>query len=164
MKLDIRRAKPSDAQAVANFVSRATGGRVAADPSAVMQRLGAKGLWIAEVSPGQIVGLAGWRAEDLVARIDDFLVFPADLQDTVGKQLLADIEQAASELQCEISLFFIPKKISPASVGFYKSCGYSLVQEDRLPKSWQEALDEAKKQGRFALMKRLRSDRVVRPI
>ncbi len=164
MTFQVRRAKPEDAQAIANFVSRATGGRVAANASAVMGRLGSKGLWLAQDQTGRIVGLAGWRAEDLVARIDDFLIHPTSLRDTAGKQLLADIEDAARELQCEISLFFIPEQISPASVGFYKSCGYGLIDMDRLPRSWQDAVDEAKEQGRFPLMKRLRQDRVVRPI
>lgn len=164
MEFKVRRARSDDTKTIAEFVSRATGGRVAASVPAVMSRLGSKGLWIAENPSGQIVGLAGWRAEDLVARIDDFLIYPTSLRDTAGKKLLEDIEEAARELQCEISLFFIPKQISPASVGFYKSCGYGLIDMDRLPRSWQEAVDEAKAQGRYPLMKRLRSDRVVRPI
>ncbi len=84
------RARPSNAEAVADFVARATGGRVSVDSQSVLERFGVKGLWLVGDADGQIVGLSGWRAENLIARIDDFLIFPLELYASAGRLLVID--------------------------------------------------------------------------
>jgi N-acetylglutamate synthase-like GNAT family acetyltransferase len=158
------RAKPSDAPAVAEFVKTATYGRVAVTPQTVVDRFGAKGLWLVQDHHGKIVGLSGWRAENLIARADDFLVFPPELYASAGKVLMGAIEQAAQELQCEVCMLFVPLQAAPNVVAFYESCGYQRPELDDLPRVWQETTHEATQQGRYVMIKKLREDLVVRPI
>jgi N-acetylglutamate synthase-like GNAT family acetyltransferase len=129
-----------------------------------MERFGAKGLWLAWDVDGVIVGLAGWRAENLVARIDDFLVHPLELYPTAGKALVERIERAARELQCEVSMVFLPLRASPTLIGFYESCGYKRPETEGLPRVWQETVQEAMERGRYIMMRQLREDLVMRPM
>jgi N-acetylglutamate synthase-like GNAT family acetyltransferase len=158
------RAKPSDAEAIAEFVGAATRGRVSVAPQSIMDRFGAKGLWLVRSDEGQIVGLAGWRAENLIARVDDFLIFPHDLYPTAGKVLVQRIEEAAQELQCEVSMFFVPSRASAILVRFYQDCGYKRPELEGLPRVWQETAQEAEERGRYVMMRRLREDLVLRPM
>lgn len=160
----VYRAKPSDAEAVADFVTRATGGRVFVDPQSVLERFGVKGLWLVRDADGQIVGLAGWRAENLVARIDDFLIFPAELYASAGKLLVESIEREAQELQCEVGMFFVPLRAAPQVVAFYESYGYARPELEGLPRVWQATAQEATEQGRYVMVKQLREDLVLRPM
>ncbi len=129
-----------------------------------MDRFGAKGLWLVRDATGQIVGLAGWRAENLVARIDDFLIYPYVHFASAGKMLVESIENAANELQCEVCMLFVPLRASPAVIRFYETCGYERPELEGLPRVWQDTVQEATDQGRYILMKKLREDLVVRPI
>jgi N-acetylglutamate synthase-like GNAT family acetyltransferase len=158
------RAKPSDADAIVDFVTRATRGRVSVARQSVLERFGAKGLWLVRDEGGELVGLAGWRAENLVARVDDFLVFPPELYAAAGKPLLEAIEQAAQELQCEVSMICVPVRASGRLVGFYQSCGYQRTEPEGLPRVWQETIKEVSEQGRYVMLRQLREDLVLRPM
>lgn len=161
----VYRARPSDAGAIADFVSRATRGRVSVDRQSVLQRFGIKGIVLAWNAGGQVVGLAGWRAENLIARIDDFLIFPPELHVTAGRLLVEDIEEAAQELQCEVSMFFVPQRAAPGLIAFYRSCGYERPDDpEGLPRTWKETIKEAEGQGRYVMLKQLRQDLVLRPM
>ncbi len=161
---EIVRAKPSDAADIARFVHEATLGRVSVAPQAVMDRFSIKGLWLVRNTSGKIVGLSGWRAENLIARVDDFLVFPHALYPTAGKALLDAIEEEARELQCEVCMIFVPLRAASSAVNFYRSCGYRRPESEGLPRVWLETVEEATEQGRYIMMKQLREDLVTRPI
>ena len=158
------RARPSNAKAIAEFVTMATRGRVSVGAESVLERSGTKGLWVVRDAEGWIVGIAGWRAENLIARIDDFLVFPPEMYTTAGRLLMESLEAAAEELQCEVSMLFVPLHASPVVIGFYESCGYERPELDALPRVWQETVQEATEQGRYIMLKRLRENLVMRPI
>lgn len=158
------RAKPADAQAIADFVAQATGGRVTPPAESVLDRFTIKGLLLVRDTEGQIVGLAGWRAENLVARIDDFLIFPFELYPAAGQALVEHIEEAAQELQCEVCMLFVPFPASPTLLRFFESCGYRRTEVEGLPRVWYETAQEALEQGRYIIMRQLREDLVLRPI
>jgi N-acetylglutamate synthase-like GNAT family acetyltransferase len=160
----VARAKPSDAEAVAAFVSGATRGRVSVPAHSVLERFGAKGLWLVRDATGAIVGLAGWRAENLVARIDDFLVFPLELYATAGASLVESIEAAAQELQCEVSMVFLPLQASPTLTAFFERRGYIRPEMEGLPGAWRETVQEAMERNRYIMMRQLREDLVMRPM
>jgi len=160
----VYRAKPRDAEAIADFVAAATRGRVEIPAESVLDRFTVKGLLLARDADGQIVGLAGWRAENLVARIDDFLIFPFDLYPSAGKALVERIEKTAQELQCEVCMLFVPLGASPTLVRFYESCGYKRTEAEGLPRVWNETIQEASEQGRYIMLRQLREDLVLRPI
>lgn len=160
----VSRARPSDAEAITEFVAQATRGRVAVDPLSVLERFGTKGLVLARNANGEIVGLAGWRAENLVAQIDDFLVFPPGLYESAGRSLVDSIENAAQELQCEVCMILVPPRASPRLISFYQSCGYERAESEQLPRVWQQTVQEAEEVGRFIMLRQLREDLVRRPI
>jgi hypothetical protein len=145
-------------------VVRVTRGRISVDRHSVMERFGIKGLWLVHDASGQLVGLAGWRAENLVARIDDFLIFPPTLYASAGKLLVEALEEAARELQCEASMFFVPARTAPGVVAFYESCGYERPELEGLPRVWQQTAKEATEGGRYVMLKQLREDLVLRPM
>jgi N-acetylglutamate synthase-like GNAT family acetyltransferase len=163
-EITVRRASVGDANRVAAFVNQAWQGRAGVDRRAVLERLGSVGFLLAE-RDGNLVGMLGWQVENLVVRVTDFLVWPAYEGAAAGQALFASMEQAAKELQCEVAILFLPRSIPPQMVEFLKTLGYTSQVVASLSQAWREAAYE----GRLgnddpAFVKRLRTDRVLRPI
>lgn len=160
----MRRAGIGDAEKVAAFVNRAWRGRAIVDKEAVLERVGNVGFLLAE-RDGELVGMLGWQVENLVVRVFDFLVWPAYEGAAAGRPLFASMEQAAKELQCEVALLFLPRSVSPPTVEFCKTLGYTPHVVASLPQAWREAAYEGRlKDDDKVFIKRLRADRVLRPI
>ena len=163
LEIKVRRAKARDAELIAAFVNRALQGQAMIDRLAVIQRLGSVGFLLAERN-GELLGLLGWQAENLVARVTDFLVWPSSERVPAGRPLLAAMEQAAGELQCEAVLLFQRPSDDAQVLEFWKTFGYEPRMVADLPKVWQEAAREALSgDDRTVLVKQLRDRRVVRP-
>ena len=90
LDITIRRAKASDAERIANFVNHALQD-TAIGRQSVIERLGGVAFLLAELE-GELVGVIGWRVENLVARVTDFLVRPARIRYEVGRDLFAAME------------------------------------------------------------------------
>jgi N-acetylglutamate synthase-like GNAT family acetyltransferase len=133
-------------------------------PENVLEHFGKAGLLLAE-RDGQVIGLLGWRAENLIARITDFLIYPARLREDAGQALLASMEQTAHELQCEATVLLVTTRITSKLVSFWEKFDFELREVANLPRPWQEVAREI---GLDAddqmLIKQLRQDRVVRPL
>ena len=76
--IHVRRARPSDIDRIAAFVISAYSDTRAITREDVLAHFGEAGLTIAE-SNSELIGLIGWQAENLVARVTDLLVSPANL-------------------------------------------------------------------------------------
>lgn len=161
-KLMVRRARPIDAAPMAELVSAATRGRLRATEDDVLDRLGARGFFVAIAE--SLVGFAGWTAENLVARVEDFVVHPIDMRPTAGRELLNAVEDAARELQCEAALLLVAREASTAAVTFFESCGYAYKLFDDLPEAWRESAGAVQSEDRFVMVKQLRADLVRQPI
>ena len=161
-EIKVRRAKLSDATAIASFLSDATHGRITADRAQVQERLGAKGFFLAQTT--RIVGLAGMRVENLVARIEEFITHPPSLRAVAGKALLDNIESEANRLNCEVVLLFIHVDASPAAYEFYQQCGYQEQEISTWPPAWTASAEEFGGADRFVMAKRLREELVTQPI
>ena len=102
--------------------------------------------------------------ENLVARVLDLYLDPKAHADKALPVLVAEVERASGDLQCEASLIFPPMEL----VGFdsvWKGLGY----ERRTPESlgiqaWTDAALESMPKGSALFFKQLRTDRVLRPI
>lgn len=162
-KLMVKRARPVDAAGIAGLVSAATDGRLSVTEDEVIDRLGARGFFVAHDS-GAVVGLAGWTAENLVARIEDFVVHPIDLRPTAGRELLNAVEDAARELQCEAVLVLLARSVSTTAVTFFESAGYAYKPLADMPEAWSESAKVILSDDCFVLVKQLRSDLVRQPI
>lgn len=163
-EITVRRAKPGDAGKIVAFVNRAWRGRLAIDETAVTERFGSVGFLLAEQGD-TLIGMLGWRAENLVVKLTDFLVGSVSERIAVGQALLAEMERAADELQCEVALLFLPRPAPPALVEFYEALGYEPQLVADLTKAWREAARESRlEENDTVLMKKLREKRVLRPM
>jgi len=161
-EIKVRRAKLTDATAIASFLSDATHARIAVDRTQVQERLGAKGFFLAQTT--RIVGIASMRVENLVARVEDLIVHPVSLRPVVGKALLQSVEAEANRLNCEVVLLFVHVDASPAAYEFYQSCGYEEQEMANWPQAWMDSAAEFGGADRFVMAKRLREQLVTRPI
>ena len=78
--------------------------------------------------------------------------------------MMAEVERASSDLQCEASLVFPPMEL----VGFdsvWKQVGYERRSPETLGvQAWTDAAIESMPKGSALFFKQLRTDRVLRPI
>lgn len=159
--IKVRRVRPDDAGGIGNFLAQATHGRLVVPYEEVVERLGNKAFFLAQSD--QIVGLAGWSAENLVARIDDLVIHPASMRPSIGRALFEAIEKEAQKLECEVMLLFVPTTSSAAAVTFYESFGFHRRMVDDIPVPWQQAVEEFDVENSFVMAKQLR-ELVVKPI
>jgi dephospho-CoA kinase len=161
--LSLQRGKPRDAQKIADLITRLSKGKQTMTKDQAMEAFGEKAFLLLQMDT-ELVGIAGWQVENLVARTLDLYL---DLKAPADKALpliLAEVERASSDLQCEASLIFPPMEL----VGFdtvWKQLGY----ERRAPESlgvqaWTDSAMEAMPKGGALFFKQLRTDRVLRPI
>jgi len=163
-EITVRRGKMSDAGKIAAFVNRARQGHPEINEQAVIARFRNVGFLLAE-QDGNLVGMLGWRIENLVVQVSDFLAWPAQERIAVGRALLSEMERAATELQCEAVLLSLPRPSPPDLVEFCEAFGYVPKTVASLPKAWQEAAHEARiGDDEAILMKQSRPNHVLRPL
>ncbi len=159
--LKVRRARPDDAGAIGNFLSKATRGRLVVPYDTVVERLGSKAYFLA--TQDQIMALAGWRAENLVGRIDDLVVYPGSARPTAGRALFEQIEKEARKLECEVLLLYVPVVAAQSAIIFYQSLGFARRLMDDIPVPWRQAAEEFPGSSHFVMAKQLR-ELVTKPI
>lgn len=159
--IKVRRARSDDAGAIGNFLSKATHGRLVVPYEVVVARLGTKAYFLA--TQDEIVALAGWRAEDLVGRIEDLVIFPSQVRPTAGRALFEQIEQEARKLECEVLLLYVPVSVAGSAVVFYQSLGFSRRLVEDIPVPWRQAAEEFPGESHFVMAKQLR-ELVTKPI
>ena len=161
--LSLQRGKPRDSQKIADLITRLSKGKRAMSKDEVMEAFGDKAFLLVQMDT-ELVGIAGWQVENLVARTLDLYLDPKAPTDKALPLTLAEVERASGDLQCEASLVFPPIEL----VGFdavWKQMGY----ERRTPESlgvqaWTDAATESMPKGGSLFFKQLRTDRVLRPI
>ena len=159
----IARGRPRDSAAIAELVTRLSGGAHRVSQEDVMAAFGEKAFMLLQMG-GKNVGVAGWQVENLVARTTEFFIDPA-VQIEKGLKILVDeVERASTDLQCEASLLFLPQDLA-AMQAVWKQLGY----EPRTPHSlgvqaWADAAIESAPPNTALFFKQLRQDRVLRPI
>jgi dephospho-CoA kinase len=159
----LHRGKPRDAQKIAELVTRLSRGKRAMNSEEVMEAFGDKAFMLLQLD-NELVGLAGWQVENLVARTTDLYLDPRASPEKALPLLLTEVERASSDLQCEASLVFPPMEL----VGFdsvWKHIGYERRSPDTLGvQAWTDAAIESMPKGSALFFKQLRTDRVLRPI
>lgn len=161
-ELVIRRGSPSEAANIAAFLNRMQGSTLArAD---VLHRFGQKAYMLSYVDQ-QIVGLIGWQVENLIARVDELVFAPGAPIEQAVPALIEAVESSANDLQSEIALVFLPDSALPQVRQLMLASGY----EERTPADlrvpdWREAAEESAPPGATMVFKRLRADRVLKPI
>jgi dephospho-CoA kinase len=160
--LEIDRAKPLQAQEIADFINRMSG-TTGLSRMDVMAAFGEKAFMML-YADDQIAGVVGWQVENLVARIDEiWLEGTLDLSKAL-KALVEVIENSSKELQAEALLAFVDPE-QAADTTIWQPMGYQILTIPQLEvNAWQEAARESQPPDTLILFKQLRIDRILRPI
>ena len=159
----LQRGKPRDSHKIAELMTRLSKGKRAMTNDEVMEAFGDKAFLLLQME-SELVGVAGWQVENLVARTTDLYLDPKATADKALPLIMAEVERASSDLQCEASLVFPPMEL----VGFdsvWKQVGYERRAPETLGvQAWTDAAFESMPKGSALFFKQLRTDRVLRPI
>lgn len=159
----VTRAKPQQAQEIADAIFRLSNSRRKMNREDVMALFGEKAFLLIKIGE-KIYGVVGWRVENLVARVDDFYLEKTLQFDNAIKQVVAEIENASRELQCEATLLFLPPEMT-LHREVWHSLGYQEASiQDLGVRAWQEAAIESMPAGSVLWFKRLREDLVLKPV
>ena len=159
----LQRGKPRDAAKIAELVTRLSKGKQTMNQEEVMEAFGDKAFLLL-LMENELVGLAGWQVENLVARTTDLFLDHKVPADKALPLMIHEVERASGDLQCEAALIFPPIDL----VGFdsvWKQLGYERRSPDGLGvQAWEDAALESMPKGSALFFKQLRTDRVLRPI
>jgi dephospho-CoA kinase len=161
--LSLQRGKPRDSQKIADLITHLSKGKRAMSKDEVMEAFGDKAFLLLQMG-NELVGMAGWQVENLVARITDLYLDLKVAPDKALPLIMAEVERASGDLQCEASLVFPPMEL----VGFdsvWKHIGYERRSPETLGvQAWTDAANESMPKASALFFKQLRTDRVLRPI
>lgn len=159
----VKRGMPSNAEEIAGVINEFTGKNVGKVD--VMMAFGQKSYLLATDAGDATVGLAGWQVENLITCVDELYIKDTSDASKVVYALIRAIEEASQSLQSEVSFIFLPGSATKAVTEPFLSSGYenTTVKEIKIP-AWREAVQEFMSEGQNILTKRLRKDRVLKPI
>lgn len=159
----VRRGMPTNAENIAQFISRTTGRSTSRMD--VMMAFGQKSYLIAQDLNERVLGLVGWQVENLITRVDEFYLIPGVNPTPVVQELLTAIEQASKDLQSEVGYIFLPANTTPDTLQTFAKNGYerTSIEQIKIP-AWREAVQELSDSSLLILTKKLREDRVLKPI
>ena len=162
-ELSVKRARPDQADQIADLLNRLSEGKRAVSKEDVMEAFGEKAYLFLYMG-GKISGLVGWQVENLVARTNEVYLESGIPMVEAMKILMDEVELASKQLQCEASLVFLPSDIDKDEQ-VWKDLGYEHRTIDGLSvRAWQDAARESMPTDTILFFKQLRIDRVLRPI
>lgn len=163
-RLRVRRAQRSDLKEIATLIADATQGKRHMDETQMMERFFSKGYFLADAG-GQLLGIMGLHAENLIATVDDCIVRSATLWPIVGKALLEAVEEDARQLSCEVILAFLHPDAGPMATLLFERHGFARQQVNELSiKMWREAAEQYAGDGSVLMVKRLLDHQIMKPI
>jgi dephospho-CoA kinase len=159
----IERARPNDAAEIAAFLNLHRVRNTSISASDIMAVFGEKAFLLLRVGD-KLSGLVGWQVENLVSRTDEVHLDPSlPITDSM-RNILDKVERSSRDLQCEVSLLFLPPKLARRE-DIWRGLGYEIRTIESLGiRAWQEAAQESMPHGSVLLFKQLRKDRVLRPV
>lgn len=111
------------------------------------------------------VGLVGFLVENLVTRVDEFIVIDRAPVAPVAKALIDAIERASRDLQSEVGFVFLPEGEDQEVIQTFIEQEYEKQElEDIKVPAWREAAREARPDGAMIFSKKLRAERVLKPL
>jgi len=160
--VEIKRGTPKNAEMIAQFINAATGKHLGRMD--VMAAFGEKSYLLAE-SGGRTLGLAGFQVENLITRMDEFLLTPDAPVDVVAPPLIRAVEDASKELQSEVGFVYLPMNGTASVLQAFVNNGYERmeVEQIKIP-SWREAAAESQPPNTLIMAKKLRAERVLKPL
>lgn len=162
--LAIERGGPGDAQKIADFINEMRKDGKVLTSTDVLMAFGQKAYFLA-TSTGMVVGLAGWQVENLITTVDEFYLRSGVPPTRIVAGLIDHIEDASAQLQSEVSFLFVANDLPGDTVQHFIDAGYEAGNvEDVKVQVWREAASALQPPDTRMLTKRLREDRVLKPI
>jgi dephospho-CoA kinase len=160
--LDIIRGMPKNADQIAQIVRQRTGKQM--ERQDVLMSFGQKSYMMA-MANNEPVGIVGFLVENLITRVDELLVIERAPLQPVASALVQAVERASRELQSEVGYIFVPEKDAPEMVQVLLQEGYEAQQlEDIKILAWREAARESRPDSALIFSKKLRAERVLKPL
>lgn len=160
--LDIVRGMPKNADQIAQLIRQQTGKALTRQD--VLMAFGQKSYMLA-LANGELVGLVGFLVENLVTRVDELIVIDRAPVQPVASALVQAVERASRELQSEVGYIFISEKDTQGMAQVLTQEGYEAQQIDEIKvPAWREAAREARPDGSAIFAKKLRAERVLKPL
>lgn len=162
-ELKVERGRPRHSPEIATLLNRLDKKGHPLETGDIMAAFGEKAFLLLRLDQ-QLRGLIGWQVENLVARTTDIVIDPVlPVQQTLPI-LIREMERASQDLQCEASLIFVTPSLARHE-GVWRDLGYVRSAADNLDvQAWQDAAKESMRAGSVLFFKKLREDRVLRPI
>ena len=160
--IKVRKARLSDAERIADFVNSAYTDRQVSQMD-VAERFSQVGFLLAE-QRRKIVGLAGWRVENLVVCLTDFLIAPGVDRMSTGRALVVAMEKEGQFLQAEAAFLFLPANPSRELVAYWEQLAYTRKTITELPKAWRETAHEWNPKATEAMIKQIREELIRKPM
>ncbi len=162
-EVTIQRARPRDADEIARLITQMSHSKRKPKREDIMAAFGEKAFLLLKVN-GRSLGMVGWKVENLVARTDDIYIDSSLLFADAIRILMDEVERVSRELQCEISLLFLPTELSNQESALLAH-GYKQRSVQNLGvRAWEEAALESMPTRSMMFFKQLRKDRVLRPV
>jgi hypothetical protein len=146
--------------AVLLLIQRASGGAVRMKRAELLMALSERSYLIAQEKT-EINMVVGWSTHSTTAvAIDQIYAYPAQAALSSGPAVLAEIEESARQLICEIVLAYLSPD-TPAPVHqLLERSGYRALRPRELRRAWQEVIEETQPAGTRLLGKVLRDVRI----
>lgn len=159
----ITRGKPGDSAEITALINRVENRRDPLTVGDIMEGFSEKAYLLLHVD-STLKAVAGWQVENLVARTTELVIDPSLPIDKAVTALIEEMERASRDLQCEVSLVFTPPKLGRLEL-LWKDLGYTHIKPESLfVEAWKDAVRESMPPETVLLFKKLREDRVMRPI
>ncbi len=162
-ELRIVRGSPGNSDEIAALFNRLTNNNHQYTRTDIMEAFGEKAFLVLKAGE-KSVGVIGWQVENLVARTTDLLLEKVLPAEKAVPLMISEMEKASRELQCEASLVFLEPEIAKKE-RIWADLGYERRSPQNLGvMAWREAALDSMPDGTVLLFKKLRMDRILRPI
>lgn len=163
LHVSIKRGMPTHAESIAAFVTAISGKPT--NRMDVMLSFGNKSFLLAHDQNEDILGLMGWQVENLITRCDELVLKPTVPVKPVIDAFVKAVEEFSSELESEVGFIFLPSDISKDVPAAFAVNGYNTITVNQISiPAWREAVAESGGPQMLVLEKKLRRDRVLKPI
>ncbi len=158
----VRRARPADARALAELLSRIEERGEPIGRAEMLERFGKFGYWLVRADD-TTVALAAWQAENLAAIVRE-LWAANDADAARAFPLLLDAIQAeANALTCEVVAIVVPERAAHLAQIAAESGGFERSSVEQLHKLWRSVIEPLLSDNATLYTKQLR-EMVTKPI
>jgi dephospho-CoA kinase len=162
-EVNVERAGPKQVDEIVETLNRLRGSSATVSAEDMMADFGEKAFLILRIEKNPM-GILAWQVENLIARTTEILLDPALPPAQYLPIMIREMESASANLQCEASLIFIEENLTHHDA-LWSGLGYEKKSPSDLSViAWQEAAEESMPDQTVMYFKKLREDRIMRPI